>query len=341
MWSAICKNKDERLYQGGGKAPLEGGVAQCYFWLSPLATTLFATSWHAASVSIGLSLVQTSSLPPLLPPSRGHKTSHGEVRHVDWCAWHTLPGTSPSSKLGRNVSIFEQTDAKVTHWGERIIIVNIILDRLVQNQHHVWWLSIKKAFPRSVYSCYGVNSAIAFIIDSNYVSHWLAHTFLFTSISLINSVSMVTDTKFDKCYMTLDLRDKYNAFALFLYHISHFSQTISLFLTRYFCPHLLTSLLLFLGPLFSLFYLYCLSALNSLHLPGKVRERAVWGEHVRVNNGEGQLLPNEVCLMADPGPVCMCVVNVFSHSPPPLFSVVPFLFLPQNPFRSWHLGIKC
>ncbi len=221
-------------------------------WL--LAVTLgngpSAPSWHAARVSIGLSLVQTLSLSPSFPPSLppgGHKTGHVEVRRVDWCVWHSLPGSTVVWIGGENVSIFVAANAKVTHWGQRMF------GRSVQNRRYVWWFSIKKAFPCSVYSCYGASAAIAFIIDSNYISRWLAHTFILTSVSLINSISMIIEIEFDECYKTWDFRDKYNSFALsfpLIYHI--LSQTSSLFLTRYFCPCLLTSLSLFPGPPFSL-----------------------------------------------------------------------------------------
>lgn len=124
---------------------------------------------------------------------------------------------------------------------------------------------LKKAFPCSVYSCYGASAAIAFVIDSNYISHRLAHTFIFTSISLINSISVIIEIEFDECYKTWDFRDKYNSFALsfpLIYHI--LSQTSFLFLARYFCPRLLTSLPLFLGPPFSLFFLPLLSVCAQL-----------------------------------------------------------------------------
>lgn len=135
------------------------------------------------------------------------------------------------------------------------------------------------AFPCSVYSCYGTSAAIAFIIDSNYISHWLAHTFIFTSISLINPISMIIEIEFDECYKTCDFRDKYNALALpfpLIYHI----------LSPFFSPAIFVAVS---SPLFLSFSVHlshfftfcCLSALNSLHLPGKARERAVRGEHVQ------------------------------------------------------------
>lgn len=82
---------------------------------------------------------------------------------------------------------------------------------------------LKRPFPRSVYSCHGGSSTIASIIDSNYISHWLANTFIFTSISLINSISMIIEMEFDECYKTWDLRDKYSPLASSFPLISHFN----------------------------------------------------------------------------------------------------------------------
>lgn len=64
---------------------------------------------------------------------------------------------------------------------------------------------LKKAFPCSVYSCYGVSVTIAFIIESNYIIRWLAHTFIFTSFARINSISVIIEIEFDECYKTSDI----------------------------------------------------------------------------------------------------------------------------------------
>lgn len=173
------------------------------------------------------------------------------------------------------------------------------------------------AFPCSVYSCYEASSTIAFIIDSNYISHWHAHTFIFTSVSLINSISMIIEIEFDECYKTCDFRDKYNALALPFPLIYHFlSHTISLFLTHYFCPCLLTSLSLFLGPPFSLLYLLLSVCAQLTPSPrqSKGASSTKGACTVCLNNGGGQLLPNEVCLMANLGPSCTCMhVCMWGH----------------------------
>lgn len=74
--------------------------------------------------------------------------------------------------------------------------------------------------------------------------------------------------EFDECYKTWDFGDKYNALSFpLIYHI--LSPTILLFLARYFGPRLLT----FLSR--STFLTFLPLAVNSLHLSGEARERAV------------------------------------------------------------------
>lgn len=112
------------------------------------------------------------------------------------------------------------------NWGETFFLFFL---RRVQKVAHrggrTAMLSddLKRPFPRSVYSCHGASAAIAFIIDSNYISHWLAHTFIFTSVSLINSISMIIEMEFDECYKTWDSRDKYSPLASSFPLISHFN----------------------------------------------------------------------------------------------------------------------
>lgn len=65
-----------------------------------------------------------------------------------------------------------------------------------------------KVFPCSVWCRYGDNAAIAFIIDSDNLSHCLACTCMFASVSQIDSESVMTDIEFE------DFRDKYNTFTL-------------------------------------------------------------------------------------------------------------------------------
>ena len=147
---------------------------------------------------------------------------------------------------------------------------------------------------------------------------------------------MIIEIEFDERYKTWDLRgDKYSSFALsfaLIYHI--LSQTISFFSLAIFVlvsSPLCLSFSVHLSHFFT--FAVCLRLTHSI-APAKARERAVRGEHVHVNNGGGQLLPNEVCLMADLSlSVCVCVcvcvcgqgVLPFSSSiiqPPLLFNLL-------------------
>lgn len=85
----------------------------CHPWQRPFR---FIPPWHAARVSIGLSLVQIPPAPPFCSLLLPRLWGHGDQPCRGATCWLMCVTQRfwepPASELGRNVSIFEPTDAK-------------------------------------------------------------------------------------------------------------------------------------------------------------------------------------------------------------------------------------
>lgn len=188
-----CRPSEPTRWESTTRKTSSRGVTPgCRPWQRPLS----APSWHAARVSIGLSLAQTPpppslSLRPFLPRPRQRPCRSAAC----WLmrVWHTLPGTSAVWAGGDTFLFLSPRKELEEGRGEGGEV-------RAQNRCYIWCLSIKKAFLRGVYSRRGAEPRLhALVIDSNYISHWLARTFIFASISLINSISMMIEIEFDEC----------------------------------------------------------------------------------------------------------------------------------------------
>lgn len=100
---------------------------------------------------------------------------------------------------------------------------------------------IMKVFPCSVWCRYGDNAAIAFIIDSDNLSHCLACTCMFGSVSQIDSESVMTDIEFEESLRISEINITHSPYVFYSYN-TFYPRPFPLFLTYYICPCLLTSL---------------------------------------------------------------------------------------------------
>ena len=180
------------------------------------------------------------------------------------------------------------------------------------------------------------------------MSHWPAHDLIFILSSLIDSKAMETQTQF-RCYKTLDFRYKEKCpFLSFLLMDHVLSRHIPLFSLSILVPSPPSPSPSPSRPTF----LICLpppSVCTQLTPSPPVRwgrERCEGSMYVWIMEEASFSLtrcvwcPTSaqcVCVCSVCVCVCVCVCvspRVLPYSPPPLFSVMPFLSLPQNPFRS-------
>lgn len=120
-----------------------------------------------------------------------------------------------------------------------------------------------KVFPCSVWCRYGDNAAIAFIIDSDNLSHCLACTCMFASVSQIDSESVMTDIEFEESLRISEINITHSPYVFYSYN-TFIPDRSPFFSPTIFVP---VSSPLFLCPPLSFFSLCCLSTFGSLHLP--------------------------------------------------------------------------
>lgn len=144
------------------------------------------------------------------------------------------------------------------------------------------------------------------IIDCDNLSHCLACTCMFASVSQIDSESVMTDTEFEESLRISEINITHSPYVFYSYN-TFYPRPFPLFLTYYICPCLLTSLSMSTFIIFFSFAV-CLHSAHSI-FPGK----AVWGEHVPVNNGGGQL-PLTRCVWWPASSQCVCGQGVLLFS---------------------------